>query len=122
MNHIEENLASIDAVSQIGRFLCYAQPARLETAFAELKGKFMIHPDQVEALIQAALPDAQINVQSPDGEHFEVTVISRQFEGKRRVQQHQLIYSAVAEPMATEAIHALALTTFTPAEWSAQTA
>jgi acid stress-induced BolA-like protein IbaG/YrbA len=76
----------------------------------------MISRDKVEAMIQTALPDAQVTVLSPDGEHFEVTVISSQFEGKRRVQQHQLVYGAVKEAMATEAIHALALNTLTPSE------
>jgi acid stress-induced BolA-like protein IbaG/YrbA len=78
----------------------------------------MISPDKVETMIKTALPDAQINVQSHDGEHFEVTVIAAAFEGKRRVQQHQLVYGAVKEAMATEAIHALALNTFTPNEWA----
>jgi acid stress-induced BolA-like protein IbaG/YrbA len=76
----------------------------------------MISPDKVETMIQTALPDAQVTVLSNDGEHFEVTVISSQFEGKRRVQQHQLVYGAVKEAMATEAIHALALNTLTPSE------
>jgi acid stress-induced BolA-like protein IbaG/YrbA len=76
----------------------------------------MISPDKVEAMIQTALPDAQVTVLSPDGEHFEVTVVSSQFEGKRRVQQHQLVYGAVKEAMASEAIHALALNTLTPSE------
>lgn len=76
----------------------------------------MISPDKVETMIRSAMPDAQVNVQSPDGEHFEVTVISSQFEGKRRVQQHQLVYGAVKEAMASDAIHALALNTMTPAE------
>jgi acid stress-induced BolA-like protein IbaG/YrbA len=76
----------------------------------------MISPDKVEAMIQTALPDAQVTVLSNDGEHFDVTVISSQFEGKRRVQQHQLVYGAVKEAMATEAIHALALNTLTPSE------
>jgi acid stress-induced BolA-like protein IbaG/YrbA len=80
----------------------------------------MISPDQVETMIRSAMPDANINVQSHDGEHFEVTVVSSQFAGKRRVQQHQLIYGAVKDAMATEAIHALALNTFTPEEWAAK--
>lgn len=80
----------------------------------------MINPDQVEAMIKAELPDAQVNASSSDGEHFEVTVISSQFAGKRRVQQHQLVYGAVKQAMASEAIHALSLNTFTPEEWAAQ--
>jgi acid stress-induced BolA-like protein IbaG/YrbA len=82
----------------------------------------MISPDTVESMIRSAMPEAQVNVQSSDGEHFEVTVVATEFEGKRRVQQHQLVYGAVKEAMASEAIHALALNTFTPAEWAAKSA
>ncbi|MBD1842341.1 BolA/IbaG family iron-sulfur metabolism protein [Cyanobacteria bacterium FACHB-63] len=78
----------------------------------------MISPDQVEAMIKAGLPDAQVTAVSPDGEHFEVTVISPVFAGKRRVQQHQLVYGAVQQAMASEAIHALSLNTYTPEEWA----
>lgn len=78
----------------------------------------MISPDQVETMIKAGLPDAQVTAVSPDGEHFEVTVISSEFAGKRRVQQHQLVYGAVKQALSTEAIHALSLNTFTPEEWA----
>lgn len=80
----------------------------------------MISPDQVETMIKVGLPDAQVTAISPDGEHFEVTVISPQFAGKRRVQQHQMVYGAVKQAMATEAIHALSLNTYTPEEWAAK--
>jgi acid stress-induced BolA-like protein IbaG/YrbA len=81
----------------------------------------MISPDQVEAMIKSGLPDAQVQVQdlTGGGDHYQVTVVSSLFEGKRRVQQHQLVYGAVKQAMASEAIHALALNTFTPEEWSA---
>ncbi|MCY7276772.1 MAG: BolA/IbaG family iron-sulfur metabolism protein, partial [Phormidesmis sp. CAN_BIN44] len=54
----------------------------------------MISPDQVEGLIKAGLPDAQVQVQdlTGGGDHYQVTVVSSLFEGKRRVQQHQLVY------------------------------
>lgn len=79
----------------------------------------MISPQQVEAMIQAELPDAQVQVQdlTGGGDHYQVTVVSSQFEGKGLVQQHQLIYGALRQAMATEAIHALALKTYTPEVW-----
>ncbi|MEB3291749.1 MAG: BolA/IbaG family iron-sulfur metabolism protein [Synechococcales bacterium] len=77
-----------------------------------------MNPELVESMIQAELPDSQVQVISPDGSHFEVTVISPLFAGKRRVQQHQMVYGAVKEAMATEVIHAMALNTFTPEEWA----
>jgi len=80
----------------------------------------MISPDQVEGLIKAGLPDAQVQVQdlTGGGDHYQVTVVSSLFEGKRRVQQHQLVYGAVQQAMVSEAIHALALNTYTPEEWA----
>lgn len=76
----------------------------------------MISPQQVEAMIKAELPDAQVEVQdlTGGGDHYQVTVVSSQFEGKRLVQQHQLVYGALNEAMSSEAIHALALKTSTP--------
>jgi acid stress-induced BolA-like protein IbaG/YrbA len=81
----------------------------------------MVSPEQVEAMIRAALPDAQVQVQdlTGGGDHYQVTVISSQFEGKGLVQQHQLVYGAVRQAMSTEAIHALALKTYTPQTWAA---
>jgi len=76
----------------------------------------MITPDQVAAMIKAQMPDAQVQVQDLTGtnDHYQVTVVSSQFEGKNRVQQHQMVYGALREAMATEAIHALALNTSAP--------
>jgi BolA protein len=47
--------------------------------------------------------------------HFNVTVVSDEFEGKSRVDRQRMVYALLAEEMA-ERIHALALTTKTPAE------
>ncbi|HEY9878689.1 MAG TPA: BolA family transcriptional regulator [Leptolyngbyaceae cyanobacterium] len=81
----------------------------------------MISPVQVEAMIKAGLPDAQVQVEdlTGGGDHYQVTVVSSQFEGRSLVQQHQLVYGAVREAMSSEAIHALALKTYTPNAWTA---
>jgi acid stress-induced BolA-like protein IbaG/YrbA len=79
----------------------------------------MVRPEQVEAMIKTALPDAQVQVQdlTGGGDHYQAIVVSSQFAGKTLVQQHQLVYKAVKEAMASEAIHALALQTYTPEAW-----
>ncbi|MBD2774949.1 BolA family protein [Iningainema tapete] len=79
----------------------------------------MISPQQVEEMIKAKLPDAQIQVQdlTGGGDHYQVTVVSSQFSDKGLVQQHQLIYAALQQAMSSEAIHALALKTYTPEAW-----
>jgi stress-induced morphogen len=79
----------------------------------------MINPQQIETMIKAELPDAQVQVQdlTGGGDHYQVTVVSSQFAGKGLVQQHQLVYGALRQAMSTEAIHALALKTYTPEIW-----
>ncbi len=79
----------------------------------------MISPSQVETMIQAALPDAAVQVQdlTGGGDHYQVVIVSSAFEGKSLIQQHQLVYRSVQQAMSTEAIHALSLKTYTPQAW-----
>ena len=51
------------------------------------------------------------------GGHFRVTVVSPQFEGRSLVVRHRMVYEALANEM-QRAIHALALTTLTPSQYS----
>lgn len=53
-----------------------------------------------------------------DGEHFQALIVSRKFEGRNRVQRHQLVYQALGDRMREE-IHALSMRTVTPQEWKA---
>ncbi|MCW6048515.1 BolA family transcriptional regulator [Microcoleus sp. A2-C5] len=82
----------------------------------------MVTPSQVAEMIQTGLPDAKLKIDDLNGggDHYQVRVVSAAFEGKSRVQQHQLVYGALKQAMASEAIHALALETLTPAEWAAK--
>jgi BolA protein len=50
------------------------------------------------------------------GGHFRAVVVSSAFDGKTRLERHRLVYG-VLEGMFDEEIHALALETWTPAEW-----
>ena len=77
----------------------------------------MVHPDQVKAAITLAMPDAQVEVEdlTGGGDHLQVTVISTAFDGLTRVRQHKLVYGALRQELASEAINALALQTSTPA-------
>ncbi len=78
-----------------------------------------MNPKQIEELIRVALPGAVVRVRSEDNVHFEATVVSSQFTGKRPLQRHQLVYGALGERMGGE-IHALALETLTPEEFAAR--
>ena len=70
---------------------------------------------EIEAMIKAALPDAQVTVEdlAGDGDHYAATVVSSAFRGRTRVQQHQIVYAALQGRMGGE-LHALALQTSAP--------
>ena len=72
-------------------------------------------PGEIERMIKEALPDAEVKLEDlvGDGDHWSATVISSAFTGKTRVQQHQLIYSALQGRVGGE-LHALALQTSAP--------
>ena len=70
---------------------------------------------EVVDLITKKIPNSKVFVENIKGnDHLEVTVIASEFNGLSLVKQHQLVYSALKEELASEAIHALALKTGTP--------
>lgn len=70
---------------------------------------------QVQSLIEAGLPGAQVLVRSDDDTHFEAVVIAPQFEGRRKLERHQLVYAALGPAMGRE-IHALSIQALAPSE------
>ena len=68
--------------------------------------------EDLEALLRAALPDADISIQdlAGDGDHYKAIIRSAAFAGKSRVAQHQMVYAALKGRMGGE-LHALALET-----------
>ncbi len=70
----------------------------------------------IEALIRAAFPDAQVEITDlrGDGDHYAASVTSMTFRGMPRVKQHQAVYAALGGRMGGE-LHALQLTTHIPA-------
>lgn len=76
-------------------------------------------PDSVRRLLLAALPDADVELVDLTGtaDHYQARIVSRAFEGKTLIEQHQLVYRALGDAMRGP-IHALALKTFSPAAWA----
>ena len=70
---------------------------------------------EIENLIKEALSDADVRIEDlrGDGDHYAAYVTSAAFKGKSRVQQHQMVYSALKGRMGNE-LHALALQTSVP--------
>jgi len=74
----------------------------------------MVTPESVKDGIEAGLACEHVEVIG-DGQHFQALIVSHAFEGKNRVQRHQLVYKALGERMREE-IHALSMQTLTPEE------
>ncbi|MCU0889698.1 MAG: BolA family transcriptional regulator [Rubritepida sp.] len=74
-----------------------------------------MQPAEIEALIKAAMPDAQVTIEdlAGDGDHYAATVVSEAFRGISRVKQHQMVYAALQGRMGG-VLHALALQTSPP--------
>ncbi len=69
----------------------------------------------IEDLIKQAMPDAVVEIRdlAGDGDHYAASIVSAAFEGKSRVQQHQMVYKALKGKLGGE-LHALALQTAVP--------
>ena len=68
----------------------------------------------LRALLVQAFPDASeldVEDRTGAGDHFQVTVASSRFDGLSLVEQHRLVYDALAGPLADGTIHELRIRT-----------
>ena len=67
---------------------------------------------EIEKFIKEAMPDASIEIQdlAGDGNHYSATIISSQFVGKSKIEQHKMVYNSLKGRMGNE-LHALAIKT-----------
>ena len=67
---------------------------------------------EIESLIKEALPDASVEIQdlAGDGNHYSATIISSEFSGKNKIEQHKMVYNSLKGKMGNE-LHALAIKT-----------
>jgi stress-induced morphogen len=69
--------------------------------------------DELKQRIEAAIPGATANVESPDDVHFSARVSAPAFAGLTRVQQHRMVYDIFTGELGGT-IHALSLKTEAP--------
>ncbi len=72
--------------------------------------------EEIVRLIESGLPDSSAHVRSEDNTHFEAVVVAPQFDGKRSLARHQMIYATLGDRVGGD-IHALSIRAFTPDEW-----
>ncbi len=76
-------------------------------------------PVEITRLIEAGFDNAVVKIVSDDNTHYQALVVAAEFEGKRPLARHQLIYRCLGALMGNE-IHAMSITALTPAEWQAR--
>ncbi len=71
-----------------------------------------MNANEIKNLIKESIPDATVKIEAlqDDGDHYSAIVISKEFENKTKIQQHQMVYKALKGRMGGE-LHALALKT-----------
>jgi acid stress-induced BolA-like protein IbaG/YrbA len=79
----------------------------------------MITPEEIKQTLSNALPVTLVETQdlTGGGDHWQVIIVSPIFEGKGLLEQHRIVNEALKEPLADQRIHALALKTYSPAQW-----
>jgi len=79
----------------------------------------MMEVSAVKELVKQAFSDDAVEVSDMTGtqDHFQITVVSKAFEGKMLVAQHQMVQKPVQEAMNDGRIHAIAIKTYTPVQW-----
>lgn len=74
--------------------------------------------EEVKQVIENQLEGSQV-ITAGEGCNFEITVISDAFAGLMPVKKQQLVYACLNEHIASGAIHAVTLKTYTPEQWAA---
>ena len=74
-------------------------------------------PDEIRTLIEAGLDGSEVSV-TGDGRHFQATVVWEGFDGLNMLAQHRAVYATLGDRFDTEAVHALSINTYTPAQWA----
>ena len=77
-----------------------------------------MEPEEIQKLIAAGFEDPVVRVMSDDNHHFEALVVASEFEGKRPLARHQLVYKCLGTLVGNE-IHALSIRAMTPDEFRA---
>ena len=71
--------------------------------------------DEIKGLLEAGFDDCRIEVEG-EGEHIHVSIIGNVFDGVSKVKRQQMVYAQLNEKIKNGEIHAVTMTTLTPAE------
>ncbi|CAM4298024.1 BolA family protein [Vreelandella rituensis] len=75
-----------------------------------------MQPNEVKSLLESRLDGCDVHVQG-EGCNFQVVAVGDAFEGLSPVKRQQLVYAALSDEIASGALHAVSIKTYTPAQW-----
>ncbi len=77
-----------------------------------------MNSEKIMQWVKAKLPESQVVVKdmTGGGDHWEIKVVSSEFEGKKLLERHRIMHTIMSEPMASGAVHAVKFKTLTPQE------
>ncbi|MEA3251270.1 MAG: BolA family protein [Pseudomonadota bacterium] len=75
-----------------------------------------MQPSDVKARLESRIDDCEFHIQG-EGCNFQVVAVGEAFAGLSPVKRQQLIYAALSEEIASGALHAVSIKTYTPAQW-----
>ncbi|TVM08335.1 BolA family transcriptional regulator [Vreelandella aquamarina] len=75
-----------------------------------------MQPNEVKALLESRLEGCEFYIQG-EGCNFQVTAVGDVFDGLTPVKRQQLVYGALSNEIASGALHAISIKTFTPTQW-----
>lgn len=81
----------------------------------------MMDSNKLKKLIEDSLADTTAMVESDDNVHFSAIIVSSSFDGIiSKVKQQQMVYSIINDYIASGELHAIAMKTYTPAQWQSK--
>ena len=72
---------------------------------------------EIEVMLRAGLPGAQVIIKSNDNTHFAAVIITDQFNIKKSLERQKMVFAVLGQHITNGSIHALSLKTFTQQEW-----
>ncbi|MGQ7246934.1 BolA family protein [Halomonas sp. V046] len=75
-----------------------------------------MQPSDVKALLESRVEGCEFHIQG-EGCNFQVVAVGERFGELSPVKRQQVIYSALAEEIASGALHAVSIKTYTPSQW-----
>ena len=79
----------------------------------------MVANEELEQVF-SQYPEIQYSNVNGDGYHYEITIVSDSFEGKRNVARQQWVYAIINNWIASGSLHAVTMKTYTSKEWEEQ--